>query len=147
MCLTGGRFQATTQVVASQEAWLLSVIPAGVMGMTDLATRLGSVVQARRKAMKLSQEEIAERVGIAAQFLGRIERGESMPSVPTLRLLSDVLGVSCDELLGKTHASARRGLPPVPDDPGVRLLIRRIRRAKPQTVRLLNLFAKALERE
>jgi transcriptional regulator with XRE-family HTH domain len=117
--------------------------------MTDLATRLGSVVQARRKAMKLSQEEIAEHVGIAAQFLGRIERGESMPSVPTLSRLSDVLGLSCDEMLGRAGKSVRRRPEPElqTDTPDVRLLVRRIRRAQPKTVRLLNLFAKALERE
>jgi transcriptional regulator with XRE-family HTH domain len=68
--------------------------------MASLGQQLGQRVRERRKAVGLSQEALAEKIGIAASFLGRIERGVTMPSVPTLVRLSTELQMSSDSLLG-----------------------------------------------
>jgi transcriptional regulator with XRE-family HTH domain len=68
-----------------------------------LAKQIGIAVRARRRDLGLSQEVIAERVGIAPQFLGRIERGMTFPSVPTLMGLSRALALPPGQLLPGAH--------------------------------------------
>lgn len=61
---------------------------------------LGMMIKTRRKEMKLTQEDLAEKVGISASFMGHIERGSRVLSVDTLRKLCIVLDLSADDLLG-----------------------------------------------
>jgi transcriptional regulator with XRE-family HTH domain len=68
-----------------------------------LAKQIGIAVRARRRDLGLSQEVIAERVGIAPQFLGRIERGLTFPSIPTLMGLSRALAMPPGSLLPGAH--------------------------------------------
>ncbi|HEX9288066.1 MAG TPA: helix-turn-helix transcriptional regulator [Anaeromyxobacteraceae bacterium] len=49
----------------------------------------------------LTQEDAAERAELSLEFFSRIERGATLPSVPTLARLASVLNVSADELLGR----------------------------------------------
>ncbi|WNG38621.1 helix-turn-helix transcriptional regulator [Archangium violaceum] len=65
-----------------------------------LSVQIGSAARKARKALKLSQEDAAERVGVATEVYGKYERGELRPSTPTLVKLSKVLGTSVDSLLG-----------------------------------------------
>jgi len=65
-----------------------------------ISARLGSVAKDARKRADLTQEDVAERLGIASEVYGRMERGIVMPSVPTLRKICRTLGVSASELLG-----------------------------------------------
>ena len=60
---------------------------------------LGIKIKRRRKAMKLSQGELADRVGINATHLSRLETGKYLPSVDVLKKVADVLDVSADYLL------------------------------------------------
>lgn len=61
---------------------------------------LGLMIKTRRKEMKLTQEDLAEKVGISASFMGHIERGSRVLSVDTLRKLCISLDLSADDLLG-----------------------------------------------
>jgi len=64
-----------------------------------------------RKAAAWTQAEVAERVGIASQVYGRLERGEMRPSIDSFRNLVLVLGVAPEEALGiprKRSADAGR---------------------------------------
>jgi transcriptional regulator with XRE-family HTH domain len=59
-----------------------------------------------RKAMGISQEELAERIGVSRQAVSKWERAESSPDTDNLIELAKVYGVSLDELLqGKSEAS------------------------------------------
>lgn len=60
---------------------------------------LGKRVRAYRKLFDMTQEELAEAVGVSCSFVGHIERGTRKLSVDTLVRLADVLQVSCDTLL------------------------------------------------
>ena len=55
-----------------------------------------------RKALGLSQEQLAEQVGVSRQSISKWETGQSVPELDKLVILSQVFGVSTDELLGKT---------------------------------------------
>lgn len=49
--------------------------------------------------LELTQEQVASSVGFVPTVYGRIERGDMLPSVPKLRELCLLLGVSADDLL------------------------------------------------
>ncbi len=50
--------------------------------------------------MKLTQEEFASRIGVSAQSVSNWERGTSYPDITLLPVISNILGISVDELLG-----------------------------------------------
>jgi transcriptional regulator with XRE-family HTH domain len=60
-----------------------------------LATRL----RARRKMLKLSQEQLALDASVNRTFVSQIERGIGNPSLHTLCRLADRLGLPCHALL------------------------------------------------
>jgi transcriptional regulator with XRE-family HTH domain len=61
---------------------------------------LGKRIRALRKEAKLTQEELAERAGLSANYVGEIERGERNPSALALFALARGLGVRAAKLLG-----------------------------------------------
>ena len=54
----------------------------------------------RRKAMGLTQEDLAHRIGVSAQAISNWERRAGYPDVTMLPSLASALGISTDELLG-----------------------------------------------
>ena len=65
-------------------------------------------IQARRKALGLSQEELAQRMGVSRQSVTKWETGLSAPDLDRLVELADTLGVSLDYLL-RDQADAPEG--------------------------------------
>lgn len=61
---------------------------------------LGQNIQAARRARGLSQEQLAERIGISRQALGKWENDTALPGLDNLQALAEALGVSVDALLG-----------------------------------------------
>lgn len=53
----------------------------------------------RRREAQLSQAELAERVEVSTEFVSRMERGVTLPSVPTLVVLARALGCTPNDLL------------------------------------------------
>lgn len=51
-----------------------------------------------RKLHGMTQEDLAEKVGVSRQAVAKWESGESLPDLEKARILSDVLNVSLDEL-------------------------------------------------
>jgi transcriptional regulator with XRE-family HTH domain len=120
----------------------------------ELAESIGTGARSARTSLKLTQEDAAERIGVSAEFYARIERGNALPSVPTLARISTSLGVSADLLLGHvSEAQEQRApalAPPAPSEsdmerPELRRLLRRLRKASPATLRLVALLVKELE--
>ena len=48
---------------------------------------------------KLRQEDLAERTGLTANYIGMVERGEKIPSLETFIKILNALGVSGDMVL------------------------------------------------
>ena len=68
--------------------------------MTTISmTRLAETVQKMRKDLGLTQQDVQERTGINRQLVGRIEKGEFLPSLPQLNILSEVLHFNIADLL------------------------------------------------
>ena len=72
---------------------------------------LGSRIRQTRRKLALTQEELAEKVGISASFLGHIERGTRVASLETLVALCNELKVTPEYLL---RASLTGFNPPIP---------------------------------
>lgn len=60
---------------------------------------LGKRIKEARKLAKLTQEKLAEKINISTVYLGEIERGNKMPSIPVFIAIAEALDVSCDYLL------------------------------------------------
>lgn len=67
--------------------------------MTEGRIRLGQEILRRRKAMGMTQEELASRMGVSRQSVAKWETGQSSPDIDRLALLRDVLQTSLDELI------------------------------------------------
>lgn len=66
----------------------------------------GENLQRIRKMNRLSQEELAEMLGVSRQAVSKWELGDGYPEVEKLLLLSKKLNISLDSLLGGENASA-----------------------------------------
>lgn len=66
---------------------------------------LGQNIQAARKAKGLSQETLAEKIGVSRQALGKWEKDTALPGLDNLQALAVELGTGVDALLG-TEPSA-----------------------------------------
>ena len=75
---------------------------------------LGSLICSRRKARGLTQEQLAEAVGVARQTASKWETGETVPDAESLGKLASVLGFPVDRALG---------LEPEEDEDGMEWLI------------------------
>ena len=63
-----------------------------------------------RKQKKIAQNELAKRVGIHPNVLGRYEREEANPSIDMAVKLADALEVSIDFLVGKTDVELDKSI-------------------------------------
>jgi transcriptional regulator with XRE-family HTH domain len=72
----------------------------------DLAVMIGNAARHARRALQLTQQQVAEQVGVSVEFYSRMERGRTHPSLDTFLRMLDVFGVSADTLLGLDAARA-----------------------------------------
>ena len=66
---------------------------------SNLREALGAVVRAERARRGLALRPLAAKAGLAAAYLGEVERGLKEPSSETLGRLADALDLSLAELL------------------------------------------------
>jgi len=85
---------------------------------------IGQNISEHRHALRLTQEQLAERAGICTQFLSRLERGKGVPSIETVMALCDAMDIEPGCLL--TRSATHDANPPCrlrsdggPDDPTV----------------------------
>lgn len=61
---------------------------------------LGNEIHKLRKKHSLSQEQLAEKVGVARQTISKWELGETSPDIKQAQMLSQIFNVGLDEMLG-----------------------------------------------
>lgn len=76
----------------------------GTTDMTDtnkntLALRLGRNLMRARKALSLTQEQVASALSVEPETISRFERGTTTPSLGTLERLAEILGTLVGDLL------------------------------------------------
>ena len=60
---------------------------------------LGQRIREERLRLKLTQEQLSERIDVTASYLGAVERGEKSMTLEKLIALINVFGVSMDYIL------------------------------------------------
>ena len=71
------------------------------LNMADLATQL----KALRETRKLSQTRLAELIDVSPRVYNRWENGDATPHWDSILKIANVLGISLDELAGRTNQS------------------------------------------
>ena len=61
---------------------------------------LGKRIVFHRKRLGLTQDALAERMGVTAQAVSKWENDQSCPDIGALPKLAEIFGISTDELLG-----------------------------------------------
>lgn len=61
---------------------------------------LGKRIAAHRKRLGMTQDKLAEALGVTAQAVSKWENDQSCPDITTLPRLAEIFGVTTDELLG-----------------------------------------------
>ena len=72
----------------------------------DLKEIMAMNLRRKRHDRHMTQEELAERAGLSARYVGAIERGDVSASVAVLGQIAEALGVEPGELLRR---SSRKG--------------------------------------
>jgi len=72
--------------------------------MEKVYRAIGARIRTLRQGLRLTQAEVAERVGIDPSFYGQIERGANTPSLRTLFAVAAVLRVEPADLLPSSKA-------------------------------------------
>jgi len=66
-----------------------------------------------RKALQLTQEDIADKLGVTRQSVAKWESGETVPDLDKCKLLADTFGVSLDDLANyESDENFGLGVPP-----------------------------------
>lgn len=67
---------------------------------------LGERIKYHRKRLGLTQEQLADRLGVSAQAVSKWENNQSCPDISILPEIADLFGISIDELLGKERKTS-----------------------------------------
>lgn len=67
--------------------------------MSDFHDHFSALLKQRRKLANLSQRVVAERAGVSAEFISRMERGLTLPALDTFSRLCDALVCTPNDLL------------------------------------------------
>ncbi|KPQ20819.1 MULTISPECIES: helix-turn-helix domain-containing protein [unclassified Halomonas] len=66
-----------------------------------LASNIGRAIAKQRVLSQLTQEEVAERLGVGNEAVSRIERGRVIPNIVRLLELAEIFNCEAAELLGQ----------------------------------------------
>lgn len=67
----------------------------------------GNTIRQLREARKLTQAELAERIGVSSKTISKWETAKGLPDISLLRPLSQALGISVIELMNGEHVINR----------------------------------------
>ncbi len=69
----------------------------------EFLTRIGEAIRARRAAIGMTQNTLAEQTGPHRTGIGKIERGENAPNVVTLKRVAIALKIRATDLVATTE--------------------------------------------
>jgi transcriptional regulator with XRE-family HTH domain len=63
------------------------------------AEKFGAIVRKIREERSLTQDQLAERAGVSATYIGFIERGDNVPTLTIILQIASALRVRTSDLL------------------------------------------------
>ena len=73
------------------------------VGDKEFLKDMGQRIMVRRKSLRMTQEEFAEKLGVSAQMISNLELGKKAIRPENLARVCDVLGLSADFVLTGTN--------------------------------------------
>ncbi len=70
----------------------------------ELANEIGKVIARRRQAAKLTQEEVAEKLGVGNEAVSRLERGVVVPTIIRLVELASIFNCAASDFLSEASS-------------------------------------------
>lgn len=65
-----------------------------------------------RKMKQMSQEQLAEAVGVSRQTISKYETGEALPNIDKCKIMAELFDVSLDDLVNYDKQASGLGIPP-----------------------------------
>jgi transcriptional regulator with XRE-family HTH domain len=116
----------------------------------ELAVAMGSAARHARHALQLTQQQVADQLGVSVEFYSRMERGLAHPGLEVFLRMLEVLGVRADTLLGldAAHAATPVAVPLTsPDDSrDVRRVVAALQKLPASTSRFVTALLSEFER-
>ena len=81
---------------------------------------LGSVLKDRREFLRLTQRELAAKLGVKASHVAYLENGRRRPSLSLLRRLSEEMGLDSETIFLLAHPEAKGLIAPRDGSPATR---------------------------
>lgn len=69
------------------------------MGETEFLKEMGQRIMVRRKGLRMTQEELAEKLGVSTQMISNLELGKKAIRPENLARVCDILNLSADFVL------------------------------------------------
>jgi AbrB family looped-hinge helix DNA binding protein len=82
--------------------------------MKNKKSNIASNLRHLRNQTRLSQEEVAEKIGVSRQAVAKWENGDSLPDIINCEALADLFDVSLNDLV--RYDSEKEGIPIPPKD-------------------------------
>ena len=86
---------------------------------------LGKRIRKGRQVLKITQQELAQALGMTPQHISAIEQGKWSPSLALLPKLAGELGVSVDYLLSGEEGIITETIPAIKADKRLKLEVKR----------------------
>ena len=80
--------------------------------MNNPRSNIAANLRHLRKANRLSQEEVAEKIGVSRQAVAKWENGDSLPDLVNCEALADLYDVSLDDLVRYDAEAEGMPIPP-----------------------------------
>lgn len=78
------------------------------IGGTERMDKLGKHISERRKAINMTQQQLADIVGVTAQAVSLWERGEYEPDIAKLKATAKALDISISDLIDGEHSDQKQ---------------------------------------
>ena len=112
--------------------------------MDNINTVLAENILQHRKRMNMTQEELADKLGVTYQAISKWENAKSAPDISFLPTLADVFNCSIDALFSRTGNTMNYAVDcdvlPWPDDDVIRGVVCHGRKILKATDRMINKF-------
>lgn len=78
--------------------------------MQDIKKLVGSLVKKNRKLLRLTQAELACKVGVDPKYISRIETGTSYPSLSVVEKIFGILNINIGNMFEGKESSDREAM-------------------------------------
>jgi transcriptional regulator with XRE-family HTH domain len=86
---------------------------------------IGKRIRKRRQTLKMTQQELAEAIGVTPQHISAIEQDKRDPSLSSLAKLAEELGVTIDYLVTGKESVITDTIPAIKGDKKLKLKAKR----------------------